>query len=88
MILGRLGSKIAVGQEGKMCNFHWFLQSIVASGVYPGEGGGGGADPPLDARPTAGRPMHLVYIYIYIYVQCATRVKPPPCQELRIGAVN
>ena len=29
-----------------------------------------------------------VYIYIYICIQCATRVKPPPCQELRIGAVN
>ena len=27
-----------------------------------------GGAAPLDARPTAGRPMHLVYIYIYIYI--------------------
>ena len=33
--------------------------------------------------------IHIhIYIYIYIYIQCATRVKPPPCEELRIGAVN
>ena len=71
MILGHLGSKIAAGQEGKMCNFHWFLQSIVASGVYLGEGT---APLPPDARPTPGRPMHLVCIYIYIYIYSRIQV--------------
>ena len=61
-----IGDKIGAGRDLDLLRTVMFYSGCMASGLVLG---GGRVQPPqLHARPTAGRPPHLVYIYIYMYI--------------------